>query len=223
METEEPTVGSEGVGKVQGEAKVVTFSGTIFGSSLGPDCFLDDDDDEDQVSSLSSSWFGPEVMAFFRYADVFSDEIEVDPATAEEKFIPDWDIKYKDSVMDDLMARMFLFRINTPLDHSRSRRMKSQDRGAAVLANQAQSNVYVVELYRRWVEAESVNENLEKEIISLKRKMQRTPDTEKKLAQLTQDLATQKERVKSLSALNKSSQAATAFASEERDKACRAC
>ncbi|MFS7930504.1 hypothetical protein Hanom_Chr04g00345081 [Helianthus anomalus] len=44
-------------------------------------------------------------------------------------------------------------------------------------------------LYRRWVEVESVKENLDKEIISLKRKMQRTPDTEKKLAQLAQDLA----------------------------------
>ncbi|KAJ0697731.1 hypothetical protein HanLR1_Chr10g0372331 [Helianthus annuus] len=120
-----------------------------------------------------------------------------------------------------LMRRrwMFLFSINTPLDHSRSRRMKSQDLGAAVLPNQARSNVYVVELYRRWVEAESVKENLEKEIISLKRKMQRTPDNEKKLAQLTQDLVTQKERVKSLSTLNQSSQAAATSASEERDKA----
>ncbi|KAM0036388.1 hypothetical protein Hdeb2414_s0014g00425781 [Helianthus debilis subsp. tardiflorus] len=114
----------------------------------------------------------------------------VDSATVEEKFVPDCDIKNKDSVMDDLMARIFLFSIHTPLDHSRSRRMKSQDLGPAVLANQAQSNVYVVELYRRWVEAESVKENFEKEIISLKRKMQRTPDTEKNLAQLTQDLAT---------------------------------
>ncbi|MFS7937206.1 hypothetical protein Hanom_Chr05g00424901 [Helianthus anomalus] len=96
---------------------------------------------------------------------------------------------------------MFLFNINTPLDHSRSRRMKGQDLGTTVLANQAQSN------------------NLEKDIISLKRKMQRTPDTEKKLAQLTQDLTAQMEKVRSLTALNQSYQAAAASASEERDKA----
>ncbi|KAJ0668679.1 hypothetical protein HanPI659440_Chr17g0692311 [Helianthus annuus] len=121
--------------------------------------------------------------------------------------------------MGELTAKMFLFNINTQLDHSQSRRMKSQDLGAAVLANQAQSNVYVVELYRRWVEAESVKEDLEKEMNSLKRKMQRTPVAEKKLAQLSQDLAAQKEKIKSLSALNQSSQAAAASAFEERDKA----
>ncbi|KAF5764957.1 hypothetical protein HanRHA438_Chr15g0710221 [Helianthus annuus] len=76
METVEPAVTSKDGGKVLGEGKMVTFSGTILGSSLGPDCFLDDD--EDQVSSLPSSLFGPEVMTFFRYADVFSDEMEVE-------------------------------------------------------------------------------------------------------------------------------------------------
>ncbi|KAM0007697.1 hypothetical protein Hdeb2414_s0135g00808311 [Helianthus debilis subsp. tardiflorus] len=136
------------------------------------------------------------------FSDVFSDEMEVDPATAEEKFTPDWDIKNKHSVMDDLTTRMFLFGIYTSVDHSRSRRMKSQDLGAAMLSNQAQSKVYVVELYRRRVEAESVKENVEKETISLKRKMLRTPDTEKKLAQLTQELAAQKEKLKLLTALN---------------------
>ncbi|KAJ0479482.1 hypothetical protein HanRHA438_Chr13g0581011 [Helianthus annuus] len=173
METEEPAVTSKGEGKTQGDVKVVTFSGTILSSSLGPDCFLDDE--EDQVSSLPQSWFGPEVMAFFRYADVFSDDMEIDPATAEEKFVPDWDVRNKDSVMDELTARM-------------------------------------------WVEAESVKEDLEKETTSLKCKIQSTPDTEKKLAQLSQDLLAQKEKVKSLTALNQSSKAAAASASEERDK-----
>ncbi|KAM0001028.1 hypothetical protein Hdeb2414_s0002g00059261 [Helianthus debilis subsp. tardiflorus] len=160
METEEPAVTCKDEGKAQGDVKMGTFSGTILGSSLGPKCFLDDE--EDQVSSLPSSSFGPEVMTFFRYADVFSDEMEIDPTTAEEKFMPDWDIKKKDSVMDDITAKMFLFSVSTQLDHSRSRRMKIQDLGAAVLTNQGQSNVYVVELYRRWVEAESVKEDLEK-------------------------------------------------------------
>ncbi|KAM0063164.1 hypothetical protein Hdeb2414_s0003g00087861 [Helianthus debilis subsp. tardiflorus] len=187
----------QGRGKVQGDVKMVTFSGTILGSSLGPDCFLDDE--EDQVSSLPSSWFGPEVMAFFRYAYVFSDEMEIDPATTEEKFVPNWDVKNKDSVMDELTTKMYLFNINAPLDHSRSRRRKSQDVGVVV-------------------EAESVKEDLEKEISSLKRKMQRTPDAEKKLAQLSLDLAAQKEKIKSLTALNQSSQAAAASTSEERDK-----
>ncbi|KAJ0753124.1 hypothetical protein HanPI659440_Chr09g0332241 [Helianthus annuus] len=49
MEIEDPAVTSKGEGKVQGDVKVVTFSGTILDSSLGPDCFLDDE--EDQVSS----------------------------------------------------------------------------------------------------------------------------------------------------------------------------
>ncbi|KAJ0668680.1 hypothetical protein HanPI659440_Chr17g0692321 [Helianthus annuus] len=87
MEIEEPAVTSKDEGKVQGDVKMVTFSGTILGSSLGPDCFLEDE--EDQVSSLPSSWFVPEVMAFFRYADMFSDEMEIDLAMAEEKFVLD--------------------------------------------------------------------------------------------------------------------------------------
>ncbi|KAJ0803190.1 hypothetical protein HanPI659440_Chr03g0137111 [Helianthus annuus] len=110
-------------------------------------------------------------MTFFRYADVFSDEMEVDPATAENKFVPNWEVKNKDSVIDALTIKMFLFGINTPVDHSRSRRMKSQELGSAVLANQAQLNVYVVELYHRWVEAESVRENVERELLSVKNKI----------------------------------------------------
>ncbi|MFS7947668.1 hypothetical protein Hanom_Chr06g00550951 [Helianthus anomalus] len=123
METEIPETVSKEREKAHGEPKVVTFSGTILDSSLGPDRFIDDE--EDQV---------------------------------------------------------------TPLDLARSRRMKNQDLGAMVLSNQAQSNIFVTELYRRWVEAESVRENLEKETRTLKHKVQRTPDTEKKIAQLTQDL-----------------------------------
>ncbi|MFS7980471.1 hypothetical protein Hanom_Chr10g00939841 [Helianthus anomalus] len=91
--------------------------------------------------------------------------------------------------MDELVARTFLFNISTPLDHARSRKMKNQDLGAMVLSNQAQSNVLVMELYRRWIEAESVRENLEKETLSLKHKIRRSPDTEKKIAQLRACLA----------------------------------
>ncbi|KAJ0576419.1 hypothetical protein HanOQP8_Chr05g0181051 [Helianthus annuus] len=216
MEVENPITSGKGDGDVQGGAKVVTFLGTILGSSLGPDCFIDDE--EDRVSSLRPSWFGPELMSFFRYADVFSEDMEVDPNTADDKFIPEWDVRNKDSVMNDLTARMFLFNINTPLDHARSRKMKNQDLGAAVSVNQAQSNVFVTELYRRWIEAESVKENLEKETLSLKCKIQRTPDVEKKIAQLSQDLHAQKEKVKSLTTQNQSSQAAAASASEDRDR-----
>ncbi|KAJ0941820.1 hypothetical protein HanPSC8_Chr03g0084591 [Helianthus annuus] len=196
MEIEDQGVMSKGNEKAQSEPKMVTFSGKILDSSLGPDCFIDDEGD--QVTCLHPSWFGPELMFFFRYADVFVEDMEIDPATADEKFVPEWDIWNKDSVVDDLVARTFLFNISTPLDHARSRKMKNQDLGAAVLSNQAQSNVYVTELYRRWVEAESVRENLEKETLSLKRKIQRTPDAEKKLSQLSQDLLAQKEKVKSL-------------------------
>ncbi|MFS8031459.1 hypothetical protein Hanom_Chr17g01546171 [Helianthus anomalus] len=48
----------------KGEKQSVSFTGAVLGSSLGSDCFLGDK--KDQVSSLPSSWFGPEVMTFFR-------------------------------------------------------------------------------------------------------------------------------------------------------------
>ncbi|MFS7928667.1 hypothetical protein Hanom_Chr04g00323421 [Helianthus anomalus] len=216
MEVENPETTRKRYEKTHGEPKVVTFSGMPLDSSLGPDRFIDDE--KDQVSSLPPSWFGLELMSLFRYADVFSDDMEIVPATAEEKFVPDWDIRNKDSVMDELVARTLLFNISTLLDHARSRKMKNQDLGAMVLSNQAQSNIFVTELYRRWVEAESVRENLEKETLSLKRKLQRAPDAEKKIAQLTQDLQTQQEKVKSLTTQNQSSQAAAASATEDRDR-----
>ncbi|KAM0032597.1 hypothetical protein Hdeb2414_s0016g00476801 [Helianthus debilis subsp. tardiflorus] len=93
METENLETTSKEKGKTHREPKVVTFSGTTLYSSLGPDRFIDDE--EDQVSSLPRSWFGPELMSFSRYADVFSNDMEIDPAIAEEKFIPDWDIRIK--------------------------------------------------------------------------------------------------------------------------------
>ncbi|MFS8004118.1 hypothetical protein Hanom_Chr13g01221931 [Helianthus anomalus] len=83
--------------------------------------------------------------------------------------------------MDELVARTLLFNINTLLDHAKSRRMKNPDLSAAVLTNQAQSNIFATEIYQRWVEAESVRENLEKETRSLKRKIQRSPDVERKI------------------------------------------
>ncbi|KAJ0776931.1 hypothetical protein HanLR1_Chr02g0051381 [Helianthus annuus] len=94
--------------------------------------------------------------------------------------------------------------------------MKNPDLGAAVLNNQAQSNIFVTELYRRWVKAESVRENLERETLSLKHKIQKSPDAEKRITQLTQDLQAHQEKVKSLIAQNQSSQAAAASAAEDR-------
>ncbi|MFS7935259.1 hypothetical protein Hanom_Chr05g00401361 [Helianthus anomalus] len=192
MDVEDPELSSKVAGKTPGEHKVVTFSGTTLGSSLGPDCFIGEEGD--QVSSLPPYCFGPELMSFFWYADAFSDFMEIDPTTAEDKFVPGWDIQNKDSVMDELVARTFLFNINTPIDHARSRKMKSQDLGVAVLSNQAQSNIFVTELYWRWVESESVRENLEKETRSLECKLQRTSETEKKIAQLTLELQTHQEK-----------------------------
>ncbi|MFS8033376.1 hypothetical protein Hanom_Chr17g01568851 [Helianthus anomalus] len=216
MDMEVPETVSKEKEKAHDGPKAVTFSGTILGSSLGPDCFVDDE--EDQVSSLPSSLFRPELMSFFRYADVFSYEMEIDPATAEDKFVPDWDIQNKDSVMDELVARMLLFNISTPLDHARSRRMKNQGLGAAVLANQAPSNIFVTRLYRRWVEAESVRENQEKETRSLKRKIQRTLEADKKFSQLTSDLQAQQEKIKFLTTQSQSTKAAAASAAEDRDR-----
>ncbi|MFS7922322.1 hypothetical protein Hanom_Chr03g00247731 [Helianthus anomalus] len=203
VETEIPESVSKEKEKTHDGLTAVTFSGTILGSYLGPDCFLDDE--EDQVSSLPPSWFGPELMSFFSICRC-------------DKFVPDWDIRNKDSVMDELVTRTLLFNISTLLDHARSRRMKNQDLSAPVLTNQAQSNVFVTELYQRWVEAESVRENLEKGIRSLKRKVLKAPDTEKKIAQLTQDLQTQQEKIKLLMTQNQSSQAAASSSVEDRDR-----
>ncbi|MFS8011151.1 hypothetical protein Hanom_Chr14g01305521 [Helianthus anomalus] len=44
----------------------------------------------------------------------------------------------------------------------------------------------------------------------------RTPDAEKKIAQLTQDLQSQQEKIKSLTTQNQSSQEAVASAAEDR-------
>ncbi|MFS7940767.1 hypothetical protein Hanom_Chr05g00468261 [Helianthus anomalus] len=63
MEVENPITASKGDEKTHDEVKTVTFSGTILDSSLGSDYFIDDE--EDQVSSLPPSWFGPELMCFF--------------------------------------------------------------------------------------------------------------------------------------------------------------
>ncbi|MFS8031460.1 hypothetical protein Hanom_Chr17g01546181 [Helianthus anomalus] len=53
----------------------------------------------------------------------------------------------------------------------------------------------------------------------MKDKMQRTPDTEKKISQqLNLDLATQKEKIKALSAQYQLAQTATVSAGDERDK-----
>ncbi|MFS7929777.1 hypothetical protein Hanom_Chr04g00336451 [Helianthus anomalus] len=190
MEVENPVTTGKKDGTTQSKPKMVTFSVTNLDLTLGLDFFIDDE--EDQVSSLPPSWFGSELISFFRYADVFADDMEIDPATADEKFVPKWDIRNKDSVMDDLVSQMFLFNIRTPLDHARSRKMKIK-----ILARR---------------------ENLEKETLSLKRKIQRTPDAEKRLSLLSQDLQAQKKKVKTLTTQNQSSQATAASASEEQDK-----
>ncbi|KAM0003718.1 hypothetical protein Hdeb2414_s0272g00853351 [Helianthus debilis subsp. tardiflorus] len=53
---------------------------------------------------------------------------------------------------------------------------------------------------------------------SLKRKIHRAPEAEEKLAQLTFELQTYQEKIKSLTIQNQSSQAAAASAAEERDR-----
>ncbi|MFS7970106.1 hypothetical protein Hanom_Chr09g00817081 [Helianthus anomalus] len=77
MEIEDQGVTSKGPEKTRSETNVVTFSGTILDSSLGPDSFMDDEGD--QVNSLPPSWFRAKLMSFLRYADVFSDDMEIDP------------------------------------------------------------------------------------------------------------------------------------------------
>ncbi|KAJ0771655.1 hypothetical protein HanPI659440_Chr07g0271561 [Helianthus annuus] len=59
---------------------------------------------------------------------------------------------------------------------------------------------------------------MEHEHLSMKDKLQRTPDTEKNVSQLNRDLAAQKERIKALAAQCQSAQVAAASAGEERGK-----
>ncbi|KAJ0791723.1 hypothetical protein HanOQP8_Chr01g0009051 [Helianthus annuus] len=103
----------------------------------------------DQISPASPSWFESEAMSMFRFIDIFSDEMDVNHFGAEEKFIPDLDVRNKDAGMDTLLAKLSLFNLNTLVDHARIWRMDGQEFGVVVLLNLAQSNVYVVEHYRR--------------------------------------------------------------------------
>ncbi|MFS8022614.1 hypothetical protein Hanom_Chr16g01441591 [Helianthus anomalus] len=95
--------------------------------------------------------------------------------------------------------------------------MKSQDLGAVILANQAQSNVYVMKLYRRWVESESVKEDLDRELNPAKQKLKKTPDIQKGVSLLSRELTQQKDKVKSLSIQHQVALLVVAAAGEERD------
>ncbi|KAJ0808871.1 hypothetical protein HanPI659440_Chr01g0008211 [Helianthus annuus] len=118
-----------------------------------------------QISPTSPSWFESEAMSMFRFIDIFSDEMDVNHFGAKEKFIPDLDVRNKDSGMDILLAKLSLFNLNTLVDHARIWRMDGQELGVVVLLNQAQSNVYVVEHYRRCRDGEQwIGEKVEGEV-----------------------------------------------------------
>ncbi|KAF5779115.1 hypothetical protein HanRHA438_Chr12g0566981 [Helianthus annuus] len=81
--------------------------------------------DGDQVSSVPPSWFKSE------------------------------EVKNKAFVMDALTTKLFVFNLNTSADHARGRKMGGHELGKAGMLNQAQLNVYVKELYRRWIESKT--------------------------------------------------------------------
>ncbi|MFS7980474.1 hypothetical protein Hanom_Chr10g00939871 [Helianthus anomalus] len=77
-----------GVSSSKGDRKkAVVFTGMDLGSVLGSDRSLEGDGD--QISFVSPSWFGSEVMSVFRYVNVFIDNMETDLIMANEKFVSD--------------------------------------------------------------------------------------------------------------------------------------
>ncbi|MFS7904579.1 hypothetical protein Hanom_Chr01g00037781 [Helianthus anomalus] len=55
--------------------------------------------------------------------------MDVNQAGAEEKFIPNWNVRNKDSGLDTLLAKLLLFNLNTLVDHARIWRMDGQELG----------------------------------------------------------------------------------------------
>ncbi|KAJ0467690.1 hypothetical protein HanIR_Chr14g0688061 [Helianthus annuus] len=105
----------------------------------------------DGGDSASSSPLWYETEAVFICRELGSgDAVDVDPAHALEKYVPEWSLANKDRIMDALSAKMALFHLGTPAEHAYYRKMSGPELGNALMLNQAQSNslVHKAELKR---------------------------------------------------------------------------
>ncbi|KAJ0525374.1 hypothetical protein HanHA300_Chr09g0311291 [Helianthus annuus] len=142
-----------------------------------------------------------------------------DAANALEKYIPEWSLVNKDRIVDALSAKMSLFHLGTPAEHSYYRKMSGPELGNTLMLNQAQSNSLVVETYKRWVESESLCHKLKREIASLKGEGDVRSKTKQELVSLRSQIDRLKGQVSEAKEVTKSSQASAAAAYEARDKA----
>ncbi|KAJ0481156.1 hypothetical protein HanIR_Chr13g0639481 [Helianthus annuus] len=168
-------------------------------------------------ASSSPLWYDTEVVFLSR--ELSSGGIEdMNSAHALEKYIPEWSLVNKDRIVDALTAKMSLFHLGTPAEHSHYRKMSGPELGNALMLNQAQSNSLVVETYKRWVESESSCHKLKREIANLKSESDVRSKTKQELVSLRSQVERLKGQVSEAKEVNKSSQASAAAAHEARDK-----
>ncbi|MFS7898201.1 hypothetical protein Hanom_Chr00s018149g01757911 [Helianthus anomalus] len=169
-------------------------------------------------ASSSPLWYDTEVAFLSR--ELGSGGFEgADAAHALEKYVPEWSLVNKDRIVDALSAKMSLFHLGTPAEHSYYRKMSGPELGNTLMLNQAQSNSLVVETYKRWVESESLCHKLRREIASLKGEGDVRSKTKQELVSLRSQVDHLKGQVSEAKEVTKSSQASAAAAHEARDKA----
>ncbi|KAJ0600591.1 hypothetical protein HanIR_Chr03g0118851 [Helianthus annuus] len=169
-------------------------------------------------ASSSPLWYDTE--AVFLSRELGSGGFEgADAANALEKYVPEWSLANKDRIVDALSAKMSLFHLGTPAEHSYYRKMSGPELGNTLMLNQAQSNSLVVETYKRWVESESLCHKLKREIASLKGEGDVRSKTKQELVSLRSQIDRLKGQVSEAKEVTKSSQASAAAAYEARDKA----
>ncbi|KAM0050345.1 hypothetical protein Hdeb2414_s0008g00296531 [Helianthus debilis subsp. tardiflorus] len=142
-----------------------------------------------------------------------------DAANALEKYVPEWSLVNKDRIVDALSAKMSLFHLGTPAEHSYYRKMSGPELGNTLMLNQAQSNSLVVETYKRWVESESLCHKLKREVAHLKGEGDVRSKTKQELVSLRSQVDRLKGQLSEAKEITKSSQASAAAAYEARDKA----
>ncbi|KAJ0575667.1 hypothetical protein HanIR_Chr05g0215381 [Helianthus annuus] len=169
-------------------------------------------------ASLSPLWYDTE--AVFLSRELGSGDFEgADAAHALEKYVPKWSLANKDRIVDALSAKMSLFHLGTPAEHSYYRKMSGPELGNTLMLNQAQSNSLVVETYKRWVESESLCHRLKREVAYLKGEGDVRSKTKQELVSLRSQVDRLKGQVLEAKEVTKSSQASAAAAHEARDKA----
>ncbi|MFS7987140.1 hypothetical protein Hanom_Chr11g01018931 [Helianthus anomalus] len=169
-------------------------------------------------ASSSPLWYETQVV-FICWELGSGGVVDVDSAHAFEKYVLEWSLANKDTIVDALSAKMALFHLGTPADHAHYRKMSGPELGNALMLNQAQSNSLVVETYKRWVESESNCRRFEREIANLKNEDNVRSKTKQELSSHRSQVDRLKEQVSEVKKVNKSSQASAAAAYESRDKA----